>query len=49
MGLIFADLDIASSWDVPFHHPQLLQHMFHGSTEAHHYSPLYSIPFSTTS
>jgi len=47
MGLIFALFVITSSQGVPFCQPQQLQHLHHGSTEAHLWSPLYSVAFST--
>ena len=31
-GLISSLLNVASSWDVPFHQPQYLQYMYHGLT-----------------
>jgi len=47
MVLIFVLYNVASSQDVPFHQPQQLQRLHHGSTKAHLCSPLCSIPFST--
>ena len=46
MDLIFALFDVTSSRDVPFHKPQQIQCLYHGSTKAYLCSPLFSIPFS---
>jgi len=46
-GLISLLFNIALSGDVPFHQPQWLQCLHHGSTETYLCSPLSSIPLST--
>ena len=50
MGSISSLFNIASSRDVPFRQPLVLQLQYshHGSTKAYLCSPLFLIPFSTT-
>ena len=47
-GLIFSLINVTSSRDVPFRHPQQLQCLHHGSTKGYLCSPLFFIPFYTT-
>ena len=48
MGLISSPSNIASSGDVPFCQPQQLQCLHYVYTKAYLFSPLFLIPFSTT-